>query len=249
MRNRLGFTLIELLVVIVIIGILATLTTATFSGYKKKAEMVKLLSFDVQLRKELGLSLEAEYLFNDGTANDTSGNQRHGTFYGDVETRADEDIQSGQVATFDGNGDYISIPHDDVFVHEKFTISMWVQSNTSTWNQNGYFVSKRNSFVFHPWENTKNVSFYVNNGGWASINCTVNDDIQDWHHYIMSYDNGILKGYINGEKCSEGVIVPTQLTNSSNSVTIGSDGGGGRYGDAQIDDVRFYSDVSLDFLE
>lgn len=38
MKNqRFGFTLIELLVVIVIIGILATISTATFSGYFRKA--------------------------------------------------------------------------------------------------------------------------------------------------------------------------------------------------------------------
>lgn len=46
MKNKkFGFTLIELLVVIVIIGILATLSTATFSGYFKKARDMERQTF------------------------------------------------------------------------------------------------------------------------------------------------------------------------------------------------------------
>lgn len=78
MKNK-AFTLIELLVVIVIIGILATISTATFSSAREKAEFAKAISSWQQVNSVMAQYVEDMYLrleFEEGsgtTTRDSSG--------------------------------------------------------------------------------------------------------------------------------------------------------------------------------
>lgn len=79
------------------------------------------------------------------------------------------------------------------------TVSCWARSATPTWNASGCLVSKRDSFLLHPWVGGRRVGFLVwLGGGWISSSVSV-EDIEGWHHYAGSYDGATLRFYVDGE--------------------------------------------------
>jgi len=74
--------------------------------------------------------------FNNGNANDESGNDHHGTVYGATVVEG----KSGNAYSFDGDDDYINIGDSPDFdITGNITISLWFKTYTS---QLGTFVSK-----------------------------------------------------------------------------------------------------------
>ncbi|MEA5470621.1 LamG domain-containing protein [Spirulina sp. 06S082] len=142
--------------------------------------------------------------------------------------------------TFDGKGDYVEIPN---FPNptEAMTISCWVKSNTPTWNNTGFFASKRNAFVFHPNANAKSIHFYIfSAGGWRYTTVNPDIDITEWHHYAGTFDGHSVRLYIDGEEVAranyEGAI---DLDNGS--LFIGwDDGVAGRYFEGQMTEIRLW---------
>jgi hypothetical protein len=85
-----------------------------------------------------------------GNANDASGNGHHGTISGDVTFAADRFGSSISAASFDGNNDFITIPHDSSLNSSDGKWSAWVNltktgvwhlvidKDTYGWNQDGH---------------------------------------------------------------------------------------------------------------
>ncbi|MDE0401240.1 MAG: hypothetical protein OXL96_25875 [Candidatus Poribacteria bacterium] len=67
------------------------------------------------------------------------------------------DGKFGDGLELDGSGAHVVIPaHDNP--RDAITVSIWVKSHTDTWNQHGWMVEKRNAYIIHPNQGTKNVS-------------------------------------------------------------------------------------------
>lgn len=132
---------------------------------------------------------------------------------------------------------------------------IWAKSGTPTWNDDGFLMSARsdNGFILHPVKDTKTVDVYimVSNGGLrlakSPVSFTV-DDIQQWHHYAISFDfsNGTnVSLYLDGTFVGKGkpqtnVTFARLNNNPTVTVTVGSDMGS-RYGNVEVDEVRVWS--------
>ena len=151
--------------------------------------------------------LVAWYEFDNNVA-DASDNAHNGSVYG---ASFVESPLNGAVS-FDGSDDYLEIPTSPVFedmVHE-LTLSAWFKKTNSN---TGTIVAKRN-FVGNPcgerhhFELTcmpDNSVFFS-----ASHNCIELNNTQvqsapdvfqlnEWTHVAVTYDNGVLLMYVNGE--------------------------------------------------
>ena len=188
------------------------------------------------------------WLFEEGdgeVAADASGNDLNGTLQGNPVWT---DGPFGMALELDGST-YVEVP-DHENPRDAITISLWVKSNTDTWNQHGWFVEKRNAFVLHPNQNTKVVAWALCNGGcWNkpgawSDKATGPDDITQWHMYTTTFDSASGKWiiYIDGEVASEMDINKTPLDADTGPLFIGRDSCcDGRLGNALIDDVAIFS--------
>ena len=192
------------------------------------------------------------WLFDEGKgkiATDASGNGLDG----DLENSPKwVEGKFGEALELDGAGAHVVIP-DHANPTDAITVTIWVKSNTDTWNQHGWMVEKRNAYIIHPNQGTNNVSWPVCNGGCWNKPGGWRDgevgpkDITEWHMYTTTYDSdtGEWYIYIDGEEASAMDLTKNPIDPDNGPVYIGNDTCcAGRFGDAVIDEVAIF-DVAL----
>ncbi|MDF7806429.1 glycosyl hydrolase [Pontiellaceae bacterium B12219] len=132
-----------------------------------------------------------------------------------------------------------------------FTISMWVRSDTPTWNTdgNGVLASCRNQFVLWPWGDSTQFSFNVFNTNNVQshtkfdLSTISGFELTDWHHYVGIYDDtsGEILLYVDGVLRTTTYMTPGTLNSDSSSMLLGRDENSSRYFSGDMDDVRLYN--------
>lgn len=250
-KMKKGFSLIELLVVLTLIGILASIILARLGKFEEKSALTGGIEFDAKALQTIGDHLVGEWLFDDpgaatnNIAYDSSGAGHNGTVNGGAATTTGYNGKVGY--RVDGSNDYVNA---SVIVSPSITVSAWVKSYTTNWNQDGWIACGRfaNGFIIHPNINTKNVGFYVLNStsNYALLGTITVNNIALWHHYAFTFDytTQAFSLYLDGEKKVSGTYAGTRTT-TTGTVYFGYDNCCGRYGNGYIDDMRIYSKALL----
>lgn len=192
-------------------------------------------------------NLIAWWNFNDGTANDSSGNEHHGTFVGDAKTIDDTAIggPGNRVLSLDGKGDYVNCGGGGSggtwadMTTDEMTIACWLKlpndytnnyqpaaAKSGCWqwyrNQNGYGIR-----LFTNGANDTD-DMYINyypQGDWPNIRL----DDGKWHHTAGAYDGHkhLYHIYIDGhlaksQEFNETETVTGQLATSTYDLAIGA---------------------------
>ncbi|MHC4571049.1 MAG: LamG-like jellyroll fold domain-containing protein, partial [Planctomycetota bacterium] len=192
--------------------------------------------------------LVAHWKFDEGTgitANDSAGNN-HGTIYNANWTTG----QIGGALSFDGNGDYVSIPDDDSLdITNNLTISAWVK-RTGAGSSNEIILSKYDGGQYSYrlfFRNTNVVRWWLSQNGTAGnrafVDSTVTISDTNWHSIAATFKNGTLQIYIDGVDSTgstDGSISSIKATDQP--LFIGQENSGGYFG-GSIDDVRIYNRV------
>ena len=216
--------------------------------------------------------LIAYWNFDDGTAHDVSGNNNHGKIYNHP---AIVRGVKGHALKFQGygenthRGDYISIPMIDFENMDEFSISMWVNEDRFTyfhgdayiffgdWTDGCLTIGDITHYPHDP-NVTKTHLYFAT--GMQLINSKVYGNPayypfdesfrNNWVHYCMVYNNGLVHAFINGQLVSK----------SRQKVKISGDNAviGGSYWysgkvfcsrfTGMMDEIRIY-DKALDFDE
>jgi hypothetical protein len=171
------------------------------------------------------------WLFDDGAgdvAKDSSGNGLDAKLIGGPQW---VNGKFGKALKFDGVAAYVEVPeHANPTV--AITISAWVKSNTETCNQHGWIVEKREAYILHCNQNTKNVAFCLGNGagGWNlpfswDTGAVGPEDITQWHMYTGTFDSakGEWKIYIDGAVASTLELNKAPINADTGPLYIGQD--------------------------
>jgi uncharacterized protein (TIGR02145 family) len=146
--------------------------------------------------------LVAHYPFN-GNANDISGNGNNGTVNGATLT-TDRFGKANKAYSFNGISDYIEIPNSNTINFSKYmTISLWLKSSqlnkpmriidkTTVSSADGYMLDSGSGSNSN--ENDK-IRFVGANGNFVTSNSVGEFK---WYHLTLSFENGLIKFYING---------------------------------------------------
>jgi len=194
-------------------------------------------------------------------AEDASGNGRDGNYSGDTVLENDTPITFqvpsgpttpvGLAPRFDGppssTGTFVAGTTFQPATFNAFTLELWAKSDTAVWNQSGALVSKRNAFIMHPDEGSTNMRFFVGNssGGLqpaASFNLSgiSGFSIQDWHHYVGTYDGTNIRLYVDGVLRDTESGSGTIAANALNTFIGRDSNSSGRLFDGLIDEVALY---------
>ena len=177
----------------------------------------------------------AYYTFDDAF-NDSSGNDLHGTPFGDATIVFDSGRQSN-VLQLDGDGDYVDIGNDTLFNWAgAFSAAFWVKVNA--WQGSWDTVLKKSGvWSFERDLDRRALAFYH----WPNFVPTSVTLLEDgiWHHIAATYDGSVQKIYLDGLLLGIKDNVGDMNINDSH-VFIGSDGTG-RYFNGWLDDVRIYN--------
>lgn len=185
--------------------------------------------------------LVGEWTFNDGTANDSSGNGNHGTG-----TANPVPGISGQALEFDGTKSIQVQSFSSNFVFQQgFTIEAWVYVNQGSQTMirkgpNANFLMELGTGRTNDPGSTIQFGFATNqvNIG-ASIVTGPTLPLQKWTFVTMSYDGAKLRGYVNGELVAENDVTGIAINDTSQPLLFGNYSSEVFYG--RLDEIRIWT--------
>ncbi len=194
-------------------------------------------------------------LLFDGNATDAKGNVSSISVSGAVLT-TDRKGNTNSAYSFDGTDDYISIPSSNILVADSaFSISIWAKPS----EMYGFFFNKEFDYqlgilernVFFPGignVQSPHITWAIGNTspGWFSQYPTTISYGVVWKHYVLTYQNGTTKTYVDGELKNTSVGSGKVSNNDFNLII-----GGKRYAQTSsgvsfffkgsLDDFRYYN--------
>ena len=175
--------------------------------------------------------------FNDGTANDASGNNHHGQLAGAAQII--NDPERGMVLSLSGDpNDFIDCGNDAAFdlSGSPYTVMAWFKVNR--WDKDNYtpIVAKGSAYRITQYSSLDYIRHYTNNH-FSLLGYTINVNDGLWHHAAAVYDGTTAYLYMDGLLDSS--INSAGATTSTYHLRIGSVGGYEyRSFNGLIDDVR-----------
>ncbi|SHG41126.1 LamG-like jellyroll fold domain-containing protein [Pedobacter caeni] len=145
------------------------------------------------------------------------------------------DVIAGKAMSFDGNGDYLEIQELN-WQPKVFTIEWWHKAKSFK-NYNQSIGNGWGSFLLHS-DNTGGVNIGVANN--AASRLLITDafkDVNTWHHYAYTFNNGVAKIYRDGKLADSKTA--SSLPPMWNSFRIGSSDGNSI--DGEIEEFRMWS--------
>jgi uncharacterized protein (TIGR02145 family) len=146
-----------------------------------------------------------------GNANDESGNGNHGTVNG-ATLAADRNGNAGKAYSFDGNGDFISIPNSNSLTPPNITMNAWFSLGKPYSRGGSCILSKIN----HSWANYGGYYLLIDSltltAGYSQIGCSsgtgiggystnksFQSQIGNWQMFSVTISNsGTIYFYLNG---------------------------------------------------
>ncbi|WP_437931606.1 LamG-like jellyroll fold domain-containing protein [Sorangium sp. So ce291] len=190
-----------------------------------------------------------------GTTKDLSPAKRHGALKGNLAWTkaaylhpqsalpAAPGVKLARTMKLDGVDDFIEVPAYATPTGA-ITVSVWARSATPTWNSFGCLVSKRSSFIFHPWQGSRKIDFSLWINGAQVTTAFTPADIEGWHLYTGSYDGSQVRFYIDGALVAQAPASGPIDADASGAMYIGHDDGYGptdRNFNGQLADVQVWS--------
>jgi len=211
--------------------------------------LISLLSFTSNSFASLTDGLVAYWSFDNCDATDYSGNGKNGTIYGNPQC---VDGMQGKTLSFDGQDDYIDVPHPGYLAEG--SVAGWL-----------YFISVQNQLPDHGWmwfcmaENpypdfimdgldfgvpssySPNLSFGIwdSSSGWIWADSGIPPLSSTWYHLVGTWGGGEIKIYVNGE-LKDSKSSTLGIPDWTHKTYIGKNAWGG-YVNAIIDEVRIYN--------
>ena len=211
---------------------------------------------DLSLEHPVG-QLVGWWNFDDGTADDSSGNGHHGTFMYDATTVIDGNITAfdanNGALLLDGTDDYVNLGgggSDSTWadMNDTMTIACWIKLPDGYANDYQPAVAKSGSWQWYRNYNGNGIRFYTTNTTDTYINYEPQDDYPyiylddgQWHHTAATFDAeaGIRHIYIDGYHAAAEAVSGT-IAKSTYDLAIGARLAYSNRWKGLIDDVRLY---------
>ena len=185
----------------------------------------------------------------DGHADDSSGNENHGTTVGDATIVGDP--ERGLVGSFDGDGDAIDVGDSELFnFQDDVTISVWVNLNSWNGSWGNAIIGKRGEGG-QGWQLRRfggDPRFSWTTRGMGNDDYPRSDQtiaMNQWYHLAAVRDGTQKRLYINGALENTQGINANRITPCTQKVYIGARSAAGNnpeaFFDGMIDELRVYN--------
>ena len=205
--------------------------------------------------------------FDDGTADDSSGNDHHGTMAQDVSIVYDATLDSN-VAAFPGTdsnwidcgGGRTAAPGDPCtwadILGDQMTMAAWIKTDgpfpsLPTYQ---YVFAKENSYRLSRMSSSSNLRMYLDNSLGGTLQGTMIADDSQWHHIACVYDGTEKVIYWDGERRDKVLDISEPAAGPMDPYTtwgvyIGGNGNNtDRTWKGWLDDVRLYDNAYPQFI-
>ena len=208
-----------------------------------------LLGTPLDLSNPINQGLVGCWMFNEAggmKAYDLSGKNNHGSliYFAFPSTSASgwHPGRTGSTLSFDGADDYVVIAHNPTLNVYSITMEAWVYRNTSTVDER-MIVNKESSYemqignISNSGQDHFEIAIKPNwvwkNGGFVPL--------EEWTHVAVTWDQNILRTYINGENTYSYDLTNGPVSDTTNILKIGARTESSAYFKGLIDEVRIYN--------
>ena len=186
-----------------------------------------------------------------GVAADESGNAISATAYGPHPT-ADRHGNEGMALAFDGEDDYVLLYADEggTSFGESLTLAAWVRPQASSLNGTHPRIFNSTEgvgggpdrwlFTWSPPLHGEKMQFEVDPSTGAGPYGSTPLPVGQWSHVAMTFDQGEVQFYLNGEADGTATLATTSLAHVSAPIQIGS-ANGNSFFQGDIDEVGMWS--------
>ncbi|NLH16895.1 MAG: LamG domain-containing protein [Phycisphaerae bacterium] len=206
---------------------------------KPMTSVMIVLALGVGMAGNASAAMVAHYKF-DGNANDSSGNNLHGTAYGGPTYVPGV---FGQAIRFDGIDDYVNCGNSPLFnITSQITLTAWVKTNDCGNGDFNPFLTKGDASYALKHIASNEIEFAAYTTTYYTATFPVNNSFKGvWHHLAATYDGIRVKLYLDGELKANSVGSGIIATSAFN-VNIGrcSEVTSWFY-NGLIDDLRIYN--------
>jgi hypothetical protein len=182
---------------------------------------------------------------------DLSGNGNNGTLNG-----VGYNSGNGGSLTFDYADDYITTTGMGNFSYTNgITVSVWhyngggtgpyrgvVNNGTDADRYGGFDLRYGREDYFGGTDNGTSLNWRITNSGGTASSRVIYANVNEWHHYVGTYDNSVVRVYKDGQLFDS--ITHSgggQLKTTSDSTTIGRSPGTSEYLDGRLSQVSIYN--------
>lgn len=152
---------------------------------------------------------------------------------------------AGTAIKFDGVDDYISVPDNDIFNVDKYTLQLWFYWNEAEGGVEFLIGKNRSEFELHTI--TNNIIRFIPTSGVLIDSPAGSFQSNTWTHLTVIYDpsQSMAKMYFNGVEVTPAVSgsLSTALTTSNINLSIGRRHIDGLYFNGQLDEIRLWNTV------
>ena len=216
-----------------------------------KAKLLFLLFFGCTLFIVNAQNLVAYYPFN-GNANDESGNENQETVYGATLT-TDRFGNLESAYEFDGIDDFIQVTNSNSLdiTGNELSINMWLYNDnpdtSNLWkgiSKGGYDIGNGYELIYTNDPSNSGGKLALNIGGGGYNVSSFNTYSNQWIMLTGTFNNGVVKIYINGIEQFIGLQGTINLVSSTSDLFIGQRNPANNYDGfvkGKIDDLKIYN--------
>ena len=177
--------------------------------------------------------------FNEGdlegeTAKDVWG-EHDGTIVGDAKVVAGK---FGTALEFDGAGSYVEVPdHEDLQLWERHTLEAWIFQTES---RSSRIIDKIGAGTANGPHLDTHPGTTLRSCAGNCISTAVDYTLEEWHHAVVTFDEGEVKLYLDGSLEGEGSVA-SPLAGNALTLKVAADSNGQNLFMGIIDEVRVYN--------
>lgn len=183
----------------------------------------------------------------DGNANDSSGNNNHGTVMGGAALTTDRFGQANKAFSFDGVDDYISVPDSPTLQSPDSAVTFAAWVNLTAFDPGGFAslgvkpaAAADGGQYGIQLESTGAFAIYLSDSA-AYLESTTQFATGQWTFIAMTWNSDSVKLYISGNLVASDSFKVTPRSNTS-PLELGRDAPGAvEYLTGSLDDVRIYN--------
>lgn len=182
------------------------------------------------------------YWPGEGTANDLQDGH-HGTLHNGA-TFAPGIM--GQAFAFDGNNDYVEVPHNTTLLPPTVTLDFWLNPRSYPGETVSAIPLTKGSYIGPYWIEFYNnlVAAWVRSGGSNYHVVGAQPPLDTWTHYTFTFDGTTWTAYTNGAVTDSRPVTGTVDPTITAPLSLGRGGWNATFGsvwfDGRLDEIRIY---------